>query len=78
MLDTRDLEYLGESYKASAKRWEWISKDWKGNRIKNENIMRQLILLTKKQRAKGNKRGIVQKESNVSVSRYYNRLDSDM
>ena len=40
--------------------------------------MRQLILLTKKQRAEGNKRGIVQKESNVSVSRYYNRLDSDM
>ena len=50
----------------------------KGNHIKNENIMRQLILLTKKQRAKGNKKGIVPKKVNVGVSRYYNRLDSDM
>lgn len=50
----------------------------KGNHIKNENIMRQLILLTKKQRAKGNKKGIVPKKGNVGVSRFYNRLDSDM
>lgn len=42
--------------------------------LKMKNIMRQLILLTKKQRAKGNKKGIVKKRD-VNVSRYYNTMN---